>query len=173
MALYQVTIENRIYQVNISGDSSTVDGETVDAKVVRLNRNGLHMMRRGKQALELFLSTLDDETYQMVMFGGRRIVTRISSHLGKHAKSSAAESQDHILAAPMHGLVVDVRVNVGDIVEADKTLVVLESMKMQMQLRSKRAGKIARVDVQSGSQVVKGAVLIQFEQPGPEEKSHE
>ena len=173
MALYQVTIENRVYQVNISDDRSTVNGETVDAKVVRLNRNGLHMMRRGKQAVELFLSTLDDETYQMVMFGGRRIVTHISSHLRKHAKSGVAESRDHVLAAPMHGLVVDVRVQEGDVVEADKTLVVLESMKMQMQLRSRQAGKITKVTVQPGCQVEKGAILIQFEQPDPEEKNHE
>ena len=173
MALYEVTIENRVYQVNISGDSSTVDGEIVDARVVRLNRNGLHMMRRGKQALELFLSTLDNETYQMLMYGGRRIVTRISSHLLKHAKSATADCRNLILVAPMPGLVVDVQVREGDVVEADKTLVVLESMKMQMQLRSRRAGKISRVTVQPGSQVEKGALLIQFEQPGSEEKSHE
>lgn len=173
MALYQVTIENHIYQVNITDDRSTVDGETVVAKVVRLNRNGLHMIVRGKQALELFLSTLDDDTYQMVMSGGRRIVTRISSHLRKHIKSAAAECRDLILAAPMPGLVVDVRVREGDVIEADTTLVVLESMKMQMQLRSSRAGKISRVNVQSGSQVEKGSVLIQFEQSGPEEKCHE
>jgi biotin carboxyl carrier protein len=131
------------------------------------------MMRRGKQALELFLSTLDDETYQMVMSGGRRIVTRITSHLRKHAKSVAAERQNHILTAPMPGLVVEVRVCQGDVVEADKTLVVLESMKMQMQLRSRQAGKISRVTVQQGSQVEKGALLIQFEKPDYEEKNHE
>ncbi len=173
MALYMVTIENRVYEVNISDDRSTVNGETVDARVVRLNRNGLHMMRRGKQALEIFLSTLDDESYQMVMAGGRHIVTRIESHLRKHGKTMAPAGRENILAAPMHGLVVDVRVKEGQIVEADKTLVVLESMKMQMQLRSKLAGKVAHVNVQPGSQVVKGAVLVQFEQPDPEEMKHE
>jgi biotin carboxyl carrier protein len=163
MALYQVTIEDRVYQVNISDERPTVDGEKVDARVVRLNRNGLHMMRHGKQALELFLSTLDDETYQMVMTGGRRIVTRISSHLRKHAKSASAECRDHVLTAPMHGLVVDVLVQEGDMVEKGQTLVVLESMKMQMQLRSPSTGKVTKVIVQPGSQVEKGALLVQFE----------
>ncbi len=173
MSLYQVTIENRVYQVNISDDRSTVDGEVMEARVVRLNRNGLHMIQRGKQALEIFLSTLDDETYQMVMSGGRRIVTRISSRLGRHAKAGAAEDRDLVMAAPMHGLVIDVRVHAGDYVEADKTAVVLESMKMQMQLRTRHAGRIARVNVEPGTQVEKGAPLIQFEQPAAKEEDHE
>jgi biotin carboxyl carrier protein len=163
MALYQVTIENHVYQVNISEDRSTVDGEKVDARVVRLNRNGLHMMQHGKQALELFLSSLDDETYQMVMTGGRRIVTRITSHLRRHSKSVASECRDHILTAPMHGLVVDVAVREGDTIDKGQTLVVLESMKMQMQLCSPGTGKVTKVTAQPGSQVEKGALLVQFE----------
>jgi biotin carboxyl carrier protein len=63
----------------------------------------------------------------------------------------------------MHGLVVDVAVHVGDTVEKGQTLVVLESMKMQMQLRSPRPGKVTNVTVQSGNQVEKGALLVQFE----------
>jgi len=59
--------------------------------------------------------------------------------------------------------VVDVQVKVGDEVELGKTLVVLESMKMQMQLRSPRAGRVCKVNVQTGSQVEKGALLVQFE----------
>ncbi len=64
----------------------------------------------------------------------------------------------------MHGLVVDVPVHIGDEVEKGQTLVVLESMKMQMQLRSPRAGRLDKVNVQAGSQVEKGALLVQFEE---------
>ncbi len=173
MTFYQVTIENRVYQVNVSDDRSTVDGQEVDARVLSLNRNGLHLIRRGQQALELFLSTLDDETYQMVMRGGRRIVTRISSHLRSHARTAAEESRDYLLSAPMPGLVVEVKVSQGDEVEADRTLVVLESMKMQMQLRSRMSGRIEQVNVRPGDQVEKGAVLVQFEQAVPKEENHE
>jgi len=40
MSLYTVTIEDRIYKVNISGDHCTVNGEAVDATMMPLNRNG-------------------------------------------------------------------------------------------------------------------------------------
>lgn len=162
MSLYTVTIEDRIYNVNIAGNHCTVNGEEVDAKVMPLNRNGLHVLRRGKQAYEVFLSNQEADTYQMLMFGGRRIVSRITSRVKKHLKAGE-EGDTGCLSAPMHGLVVDVPVQEGDIVEKGQTLVVLESMKMQMQLRSPHPGKVTKVAVQHGSQVEKGALLVQFE----------
>jgi 3-methylcrotonyl-CoA carboxylase alpha subunit len=63
----------------------------------------------------------------------------------------------------MHGLVVDVPIHEGDQVTKGQTLVVLESMKMQMQLRCPRDGKVSKITVGAGSQVEKGAVLVQLE----------
>jgi biotin carboxyl carrier protein len=162
MSLYTVTIENRIYKVNIAGDHCTVNGEAVDARVMPLNRNGLHVLHHGKQAFEVFLSNQEADTYQMLMLGGKRIITQISSRVKKHLKAGE-DCNASCLSAPMHGLVVDVPVHKGDTVEQGQTLVVLESMKMQMQLRSPRPGKVANVTVQAGSQVEKGALLVQFE----------
>jgi biotin carboxyl carrier protein len=163
MSLYNVTIENRQYQVNISGDRVTVNGEAIDAKVTPLNHSGLHLLRQGQQSYELFLSAQDADTYQMFMFGGRRIVTRITDNARKNGQNGAAEEQGKALAAPMHGLVVDVPARLGEMVEKGRTLVVLESMKMQMQLRSPRDGKVVRINAQPGAQVEKGALLVEFE----------
>jgi len=162
MSLYTVTIEDRIYKVNISGDHCTVNGEEVKAKMLQLNRNGLQVLRHGKQAFEVFLSSQEADTYQMLMLGGRRIITQISSRMKKHLKG-VDDCIASCLSAPMHGLVVDVPVHEGDTVDKGQTLVVLESMKMQMQLRSPRPGKISKVTVQPGSQVEKGALLVQFD----------
>jgi biotin carboxyl carrier protein len=162
MSLYTVTIENRIYKVNISGDHCTVNGEEVDARMLPLNRNGLHVLHHGTQAHEFFLSNQETGTYQMLLQGGKRIITQISSRVKKHL-GAGEDCSVGCLSAPMHGLVVDVPVHEGETVEKGQTLVVLESMKMQMQLRSPRPGKLARVTVQAGSQVEKGALLVQFE----------
>jgi biotin carboxyl carrier protein len=162
MSLYTVTIEDRIYKVNISGDHCTVNGKEVDARVLPLNRNGLHVLHHGKQAYEVFLSNQEADTYQMLMLGGRRIISQISSRVKRHLKAGE-DCNAGCLTAPMHGLVVDVPIHEGDTVEKGQTLVVLESMKMQMQLRSPRPGKVTKVPVKPGSQVEKGALLVQFE----------
>lgn len=163
MSLYTVEIGNRTYRVNISRDRSTVNGEPVDAEMLLLNPSGLHLLRHGRHALELFLNSLDDETYQMLMRGGQRIISHISGRARRRLRTGEADGKIASLCAPMHGLVVDVLVREGDVVEKGQTLVVLESMKMQMQLRSPRAGKAARLAARPGSQVEKGAVLVQFE----------
>lgn len=163
MSLYTVTIEDRQYQVNISGSRCTVNGEVVNATVMPLNRNGLHLLRHGKQAYELFLNAEEDDTYQLLMFGGRRIVTRITTRVQRLSQAGSVEDPHAVVTAPMHGLVVDIPVQAGDSVEKGQNLVVLESMKMQMQIRAPRSGRIARLTVQPGSQVEKGALLVQFE----------
>jgi biotin carboxyl carrier protein len=164
MALYNVRIENREYQVDISGGQVTVNGERVNAKVVSLNRNGLQLLRHGKRVVEVFLSSQDHDTYQVLMLGGRRIVTRISDHAKTRMQSGVAEENSSTLLAPMHGLVVDITIHEGDQVEHGQTLVVLESMKMQMQLRAPRNGKVKKISAQPGQEVQKGALLVQFEE---------
>jgi biotin carboxyl carrier protein len=163
MSLYTVTIEDRQYKVSISGNRCTVNGENVDARVVPLNAHGLQLLRDGQQAHELFVSAQDGDTYEMFMFGGRRIVTRITDPIRKRAQQASGEGTGKALCAPMHGLVVDIPARLGQEVEKGQTLVVLESMKMQMQLRSPRSGKVSKIGAQAGSQVEKGAVLVEFE----------
>ncbi len=163
MSLYTVQIGSKTYKVNISGDHATVDGRDVDARMVPLNQNGLQLLQRGKKAHEIFVSTQEGDPCQMNLFGGLRVITRITTRIGKRAQSCEDGNNACSLSAPMHGLVVDVPVHEGDPVTKGQTLVVLESMKMQMQLRSPRDGKVAKIPVQAGAQVEKGAVLVQFE----------
>lgn len=67
------------------------------------------------------------------------------------------------LVAPMPGLVVRVRVKVGDVVQAGQPLVSIEAMKMENELRSKSAGTVKTILAAEGSPVEKGAVLVELE----------
>jgi biotin carboxyl carrier protein len=53
----------------------------------------------------------------------------------------------------MPGLVVTVPVSEGQTVDLGDVLLILESMKMQNELKSPRAGKISRVRVKPGDSV--------------------
>lgn len=63
------------------------------------------------------------------------------------------------LSAPMPGKILERRVQVGDIVEEGSIVIVMESMKMQLEIRAACAGVVKQCDVNVGQMVEAGSVL--------------
>jgi len=70
------------------------------------------------------------------------------------------------LAAPMPGKVVEVRVGVGDRVEAGAVLIVLEAMKMEQKVAAPAAGVVSEVRAVAGDQVEAGRILAVIDEGG-------
>ncbi|MCY4293725.1 MAG: acetyl-CoA carboxylase biotin carboxylase subunit [Acidimicrobiaceae bacterium] len=66
-------------------------------------------------------------------------------------------------AAPMPGMIVEVRVAAGERVPAGATLVVMEGMKMEHHVTAPADGTVAQVLVAPGDQVDNGSPLLVFE----------
>ena len=66
-------------------------------------------------------------------------------------------------AAPMPGVIVEVRVEPGQQVEAGRTLVVMEGMKMEHHVSAPSDGTVTEVLVSPGDQVENGSPLLVFE----------
>lgn len=67
------------------------------------------------------------------------------------------------VSAHITGTVWKILVQVGDQVEAEQTLVILESMKMEMPVEALDAGRVARIAVAEGQAVEEGDVLVELE----------
>ena len=65
--------------------------------------------------------------------------------------------------APMHGLLLEVRVTAGDTVEQGETLAVLEAMKMHYEIVAEAAGEVKEVLAQAGNQVAADDLLMAIE----------
>ena len=160
MSLFFVTIGKNEYRVNLNGAQTFVDGKPTPCNLQRLNASGLHLLHRGTQTQELFLNSQKGEMLE-VLVGSRRVLAKVET-LQRHLRRSSTAVQDGLLTAPMPGLVVNVLVSEGQNVELGQTLIVLESMKMQMQLRAANAGKVLQVGVKTGDQVEKGNSLVRI-----------
>jgi biotin carboxyl carrier protein len=64
------------------------------------------------------------------------------------------------IRAIIPGRVAAVRVTPGDAVEAGETMLVVEAMKMQNELRAPRAGTVERVAVGEGETIERGDLLV-------------
>ena len=64
--------------------------------------------------------------------------------------------------AHITGTVWKIQVAVGDTVAEGDTVVILESMKMEMPVETPRAGKVSAVLVKEGDSVEEGAPLVEI-----------
>ncbi len=74
--------------------------------------------------------------------------------------AAAAAGSDGTLRAPMDGRIVAIKVAPGDTVSRGQTLVVLEAMKIQHQLKAGVDARIEQVAVSEGQQVSNRTVLV-------------
>ena len=68
-----------------------------------------------------------------------------------------------VCRSPIAGLVVRISAQVGQAIQANDVLLVLEAMKMETVITSPIAGKVARVNAAVGNAVQPGQVLVEFE----------
>jgi len=71
-----------------------------------------------------------------------------------------SEQQAGGLVAPMPGKVIDLKVKVGSKVKKGDTLVILEAMKMEHQVKASEDGKVTKVLIKKDDQLENGALLM-------------
>ena len=77
--------------------------------------------------------------------------------------AAAAPANGHGIKTPLPGVIIDVKVNIGDNVAKGQTVVVLEAMKMENNINADRDGKVTAIQVAKGDTVADGTVLVMLE----------
>jgi len=136
------------HHIRIDGQEFTIDFQTVgDQPVYSLLLNG-----RSYDAL-----VYPDEEVWQVILQGEMYLANVEDEREKRLRAAMgrviSEHQEFFLKAPMPGLVIAVPVQNGQPVQKGDVLLVLESMKMQNELKSPRAGTIFRMRVKIGDSV--------------------
>jgi biotin carboxyl carrier protein len=79
------------------------------------------------------------------------------------AKSAAAAGGRQEITAPMPGRVVQVLVQPGQTVQDGESLVIIEAMKMETEVRAVAGGQVKDIQVQAGMAVESGELLLVIE----------
>lgn len=145
----QVSVDGVVYYVDfesISGQpvyTMLVDGKSYEAHIFQ-DEDEWQVLLRGT----LYTSQVEDERER-----------RLRSAIGAGEGSGG----DYILKAPMPGLVIQVPVAAEQEVKKGDVLLILESMKMQNELKSPRDGKVLRVQVSEGDSVEQRETMLVVE----------
>lgn len=90
-------------------------------------------------------------------------VTPQPAHATSSASASPKANANNAVKAPLPGVIVEVKVSVGDKVKIGDTVVVLEAMKMANNLDTEKAGTVTAVLVQPGESVMEDTPLVVIE----------
>lgn len=101
-----------------------------------------------------------DETCLYVSIDGRTAAYRDLIQMQGSEETAAGSGN---VVAPMHGMLQELRVDVGDEVSVGQPLAVLEAMKMHYEIVAEVAGKVSQVLIVAGTQVSIDELLIKIE----------
>ena len=76
------------------------------------------------------------------------------------ATASAPQGKGEVVTAPLPGVILDIKVKVGDVVKAGQTVAVLEAMKMENEIEATASGTVTAVNAGKGDSVLEGAAII-------------
>lgn len=128
---------------SLGGHSLLIDGAS--RRLLALHAGG------GAWKLEL-----DGRDFALEVLDERAAAVRRMASAAKGSRAVAS------LQAPMPGMVVQVAVAEGDVVEAGDRVAIIEAMKMENELRAAAPARVAKVRVSPGQAVEKDQVLVEF-----------
>lgn len=165
---FWVALEGREAEVEFTTDGERlvldVAGKRLTADFARLPDGEVYSLLVGGRSHEIRIApghglldvTLDGVTFPVEV---RHPLEKALLAVRHEAAGGAIET----IAAPMPGLVVDVRVAPGDRVEAGQPVVVVEAMKMQNELTAKHGGVVTEVLARKQASVAAGTPLVRIE----------
>ncbi|MEW6567184.1 MAG: biotin/lipoyl-containing protein [Chloroflexota bacterium] len=160
---YIATIGEHSYEIEINSEREVVvDGNRLPVDFQSVAGQPVYSLIIGGRSYEAYVHLTEDGLD--VVLSGRLYHVAVEDErerrLRQASSGAVARSGDYHLRAPMPGLIVAVPVGEGQAVERGADLIILESMKMQNELKAPRDGTVAHVRVRPGDRVDQNQVLI-------------
>jgi pyruvate carboxylase subunit B len=165
---YIVEINGERHEVALNGDSAAYASEgPVPVELSEIEGSPVRMVRVGSEVFRVVVEKREGRGRYFLWVDGYRFNVEALDErrraLRDLSAASAGPAGPAPIVAPMPGLIVRVNVGVGDTVEAGQGVIVMEAMKMENELRATGAGRVRSVEVEPGTAVEKGALLVALE----------
>lgn len=144
------------YQYTVKGVDYEVEIQDIEGNIANVTVNGIPFEVEMKQPVKA--------GKQKVKLSEER---RVKSEESNSSSASAANTSSAPTAAagkpvvaPLPGTINEIKVKVGDKVNAGDTVVILEAMKMQNNIEAETSGTITSINVNKGDAVMEGDTLV-------------
>lgn len=152
--------KDQVYEINLeqSGGSyqASVADRSYSLKILELQPGQVSLMI-GDRPVTLYFAQEGDRKW-VSMDGCTYLLEKPSPHEGRRGGEGDSTGR---LRAPMPAQVRSIETLEGDQVERGQTLLLLEAMKMEIRIKSPRAGLVKKVLVERGQTVDRDQILIE------------
>ena len=149
------------YEYKVNGVDYEVEIAAVEGKIAKVNVNGI--------PFEVEMQKPINAAKHPVLAATSRVQSPVTpvqpaapaAPVAAPAAAPAAPvGEGRALRAPLPGTITDIKVQVGQQVNAGETVIVLEAMKMANNIEAEYAGQVTSIVVKQGETVMEGAVLL-------------
>ena len=168
---FWITLEGRDAEVEFRNEGNTLwlelEGRRIEADFHRLPGGEVYSLIVNGRSHEVRVSPARDRVD--VTLAGVTFPVEVRHPLEKFLQSAErghAASVGETVVAPMPGLVIAIKVKLGDEVQSGQAVAIIEAMKMQNELSAHHGGVVAEVLAAPGDTVSAGQPLIRLRSAG-------
>lgn len=160
---YITTVDGETFEVEINSENEiTVSGRRLRVDFQSVAGQPVYSLILDNQSYEAYVYPSDQGLDVLLL--GQLYHTVVEDERQRRLRQASGmqvtPSGEFHLRAPMPGLVVAIPIAEGQQVGQGQDLVILESMKMQNELKAPREGTISRVRVKPGDNVEQNQILV-------------
>ena len=163
---YVITVEGRTYEIELDrGGRVWINNEPYDVDLTSVDGLPEYSLLLDHRSYETHVEESkaeaeDDESVMVVAGRPYRTQVKTGRRKAKKGKGESGQTGSGKVKAPLPGLIVSLPVEEGQRVAEGDVVAVLESMKMNLELRAPRGGLIEGVHGVQGAEVKQGDVLV-------------
>jgi len=166
--MYTAKIGDKSYEIDKNQSKDLLlNGEIVKWDKITSGTTGYHIIRNNKGYQVEVISISKEDKMATIQVNGNRYDIELKDQydtlLENLGMASMNVKKNNDYKAQMPGLIIDVRVAVGDEIKKGDPLMVLEAMKMENIIKASDDVVIKAIKVEIGQAVEKKQVLIEFE----------
>lgn len=164
--MLQATTNNTKFEITENENGLVIDGKPLSWDLVKIDENYFHIVHNNRSyRAEVVKVDHTTKTFTLKINGNLHTVSLKSKFdllLDKMGMNNSSAGKVNNIKAPMPGLIIDLKVKVGDEVKQNDALLILEAMKMENIIKSPGDGVVKAVKIKKGDSVEKNQVLIEF-----------
>jgi biotin carboxyl carrier protein len=166
--MLKVKVNNKkeyIIELN-DASSGVVEGTPFIWDVLEVKGGSFHIIKNNiSYNVEVVKANVEEKTFTIYV-NGNNYQIQVKDKYDELLKNLGLDNLNlkkvNEIKAPMPGMVLDIRVEVGSVVKKGDPILVLEAMKMENIIKSPTDGVVSKINAKKGTAVEKNQLLVNF-----------